>query len=104
MLLSDISVLFTHETPIDLSMKQGLKAPIKASIVILDFQKSKRVCENVASIHEQVTDFEYEIIIVDNSCNEKNAKKLNTLRDFSDVQIITNTKNVGYIRGSIRKR
>lgn len=81
-------------------MNKGHKAPVKVSIVILDFQKSKRVCENVASIHEQVTDFACEIIIVDNSCNSANAKKLDTLRHFPDVKIITNDKNVGYIRGN----
>ncbi len=76
------------------------KQPIKASIVILDFLKSKRVCENVESIHRQVTDFEFEIIIVDNSCNAANAEKLNTLRKFEDVTILTNQKNLGYIRGN----
>jgi GT2 family glycosyltransferase len=75
------------------------KSP-KASIVILDFQKSRRVCENVASICRQKVDFDYEIIIVDNSCNPANAKKLDTLRDLPNVRVITNRRNVGYIRGN----
>jgi GT2 family glycosyltransferase len=76
------------------------KGPIKASIVILDFLKSKRVCENVESIHRQVADFDFEVIIVDNSCNASNAEKLDSLRKFKDVQILTNHKNLGYIRGN----
>ncbi len=72
----------------------------KASIVILDFQKSRRVCENVASIRRQKVDFDYEIIIVDNSCNTDNAKKLDTLRGLPNVRVISNTHNVGYIRGN----
>lgn len=73
---------------------------VKASIVILDFLKSKRVCENVDSIQKQKTNFDFEVIIIDNSCNPQNADKLNTLRKFPNVQIQINKKNVGYIRGN----
>lgn len=76
------------------------KGNIKASIVILDFQKSRRVCENVESIRRQKVAFDYEIIIVDNSCNAANAKKLDTLRGLPNVRVIGNAKNVGYIRGN----
>jgi len=72
----------------------------KASIIILDFLKSRRVCENVESIEKQVVDFPYEIIIVDNSCKEENAAKLDTLLKYDNVQIHTNKKNLGYIRGN----
>ncbi|MCC6643765.1 glycosyltransferase [Candidatus Peregrinibacteria bacterium] len=73
---------------------------IKASIVILDFRKSKRVCENVESIQKQQTDFEYEIIIVDNSCLPENAEKLNSLKKYANVQVYINEKNTGYIRAN----
>lgn len=73
------------------------KNTVKVSIVILDFLKSKRVCENVESIQEQITNFSYEIIIVDNSCQAENAEKLNSLKKFSNVQVHINKKNTGYI-------
>lgn len=69
----------------------------KVSIVILDFHKSKRVCENVESIEQQVTDFEFEVIIVDNSCKAENAEKLNLLKRFANVQVHINKQNTGYI-------
>lgn len=76
------------------------KSTIKASIVILDFLKSKRVCENVESLQKQQTNFDFEIIIVDNSCNLQNADKLNTLKKFPNVQVHINPKNVGYIKAN----
>lgn len=72
----------------------------KVSIVILDFLKSKRVCENVESLQKQKTDFDFEIIIVDNSCNAENAEKINSLKKFENVQIQINKENVGYIKGN----
>lgn len=72
----------------------------KASIIILDFKKSKRVCENVKSIQAQVTDFPFEVVIVDNSCDLKNSEKLKTLNKYSNVQVHTNKENVGYIKGN----
>jgi len=70
----------------------------KASIIILDYLKSRRVCENVESIYAQKTDFPFEVVIVDNSCNPLNADKLKTLKKFPDVKIFINEKNLGYIR------
>lgn len=74
----------------------------KASIIILDFHKSKRVCENVKSIQKQITNFSFEVIIIDNSANPLNAQKLNPLRKYSNVKVFINEKNIGYIRGNNR--
>ncbi len=73
---------------------------IKASIIILDFFKSKRVCENVKSILKQKVDFKYEVIVVDNSANPLNAKKLESLRKFPNVKLYINDENVGYPKGN----
>jgi N-acetylglucosaminyl-diphospho-decaprenol L-rhamnosyltransferase len=73
---------------------------MKASIIILDFLKSKRVIANVESIQKQLVDFPIEIIVVDNSQNEKNKKKLEELRKFSNVKLIFNKTNLGYTRGT----
>lgn len=70
----------------------------KLSIIILDYLKSRRVCENVESIFAQKVDFPFEVIIVDNSCNPLNAEKLMTLKKFHGVKIFINEKNLGYIR------
>ena len=79
-----------------------MKEKPKASIIILDFLKSKRVCENVESIQKQITDFPFEVIIVDNSVNPLNAKKLASLRKYPNVKIFINETNVGYSRGNNR--
>ncbi|MFH0837673.1 MAG: glycosyltransferase family 2 protein [Patescibacteria group bacterium] len=71
-----------------------------ASIVILDFLKSKRVCENVESILAQETDFPVEIIIIDNSVSEDNAGKLLELTRYPNVSVQINKENIGYIRGN----
>ena len=77
-----------------------MKEKPKASIIILDYLKSKRVCENVRSILEQNVNFPYEIIVVDNSANPLNAKKLEPLKKLPNVKVYINDENVGYPRGN----
>jgi len=73
---------------------------VKASIIILDYLKSRRVCENVRSLMAQKTTFPFEVIVVDNSANPANAEKLRPLAEFPNVRIIVNERNVGYTRGN----
>lgn len=75
---------------------------VKASIIILDYQKSKRVLENVKSIQKQIVDFQFEVIVVDNSANTENAKKLEALKDMENVRVFINEKNLGYVGGNNR--
>ena len=72
----------------------------KASIIILDFLKSRRVCENVESILKQKVNFPVEVIVVDNSVNKDNADKLLELKKHKNVQVHINQKNVGYVLGN----
>ncbi len=72
----------------------------KVSIVILDFFKAEKVLDNVKSILTQVVDFEVEIIIVDNSVNERNALILKKLEKEKSVRLIINEKNIGYTKGN----
>lgn len=72
----------------------------KASIIILDFFKSKRVVQNVESILRQKINFPIEIVVVDNSANPENAKKLEPLRHLPNVKLFVNDQNVGYIKGN----
>ncbi len=73
---------------------------IKASIIILDFMKAKRVSENVESILKQVIDFPIQILVVDNSVNEVNSAQLLKLKHHSNVQVFINAENSGYVKGN----
>jgi len=71
----------------------------KATIVILDFMKASRVLENVRFIFSQKTNFEFEVIVIDNSCNKNNAEILkNGLKEYKNLRLIINEKNSGYIK------
>ncbi|MBD3269940.1 glycosyltransferase [Candidatus Peregrinibacteria bacterium] len=70
----------------------------KISILILDYLKSKRVTENVKLLMKQKGSKDFEILIVDNSCNELNRKKLEELKKYENVTLVFNEKNLGYTR------
>ena len=73
----------------------------KLSVVILDFQKAEKVVRNVGALLEQKTNFEFEIIVADNSNDEKNAKILReNLGQKKSVRLIINDQNFGYSRGN----
>ena len=73
----------------------------KVSIIILDYLKSRRVEKNVESIYAQKTEVPFEVIIVDNSCDPRNAQKLESIRQkYPDTKIIINEKNEGYVQGN----
>lgn len=70
---------------------------IKASIIILDYKKAERVVQNIESIRSQKVNFEYEIIVVDNSVDAMNAE---ILRKIPDIKLLINKKNTGYTIGN----
>jgi len=72
---------------------------IKASVIILNYLKSKRVTQNVESILAQITDFEMEVVIVDNSCSKEHASQLQELAKHPNVHVHINSINIGYPRG-----
>lgn len=69
---------------------------IKATIIILDYLKARQVVENVISLLAQKTDFDFKIIVIDNSGNKKNAEILSQLKNFNDVNVKINSDNFGY--------
>ena len=71
-----------------------------ASIIILDFEKSTRVLENVASIEKQKTDFKFEIIIAVNSATPAKIEKYKSLQKYKNIKTVFNKKNLGYTRGT----
>ncbi|HAI74187.1 TPA: glycosyl transferase family 2, partial [Candidatus Moranbacteria bacterium] len=46
---------------------------IKATVIILDFMKGARLVEGVRFLMAQEAGFDFKVIVIDNSCNEKNA-------------------------------
>lgn len=71
---------------------------IKVSVIILDYFKADKVVKNVEGLNKQQTDFAFKIIVIDNSCNKENADKLLTLNHFSNVSLVINNENLGYIK------
>jgi len=71
---------------------------IKATIVILDYRKAVQVLENVRTLREQVCDFIFKIIVIDNSCQAENAKTLQPLKKYENLKLFINPKNTGYTK------
>jgi len=71
---------------------------VKATIIILDYMKGAQVVENVKSINQQTTHFDFKIIVIDNSCNQENAKYLYKLSSVDNVSLVINTENLGYTK------
>jgi len=67
--------------------------------IILDYNKAKRVVENVHGLLNQETKFKIEIIVADNSCNPKNADTLEQISRLPGVKLFINSENLGYVRG-----
>jgi len=71
----------------------------KLTIIILDYLKAKRVAENIEFLLKQEVDFSFKIIIIDNSCNKKNAEILRKkLKNKKNLELIINSENLGYIK------
>ncbi len=71
---------------------------IKLTIIILDYFKADKVLENVAGLNRQETDFDFNIIVIDNSCDAKMAEKLMSLNKYPNVSLVINNQNMGYIK------
>ena len=65
---------------------------MKLSILILDFLKAEKIAKNLSSILSQKTNFNFEILIGDNSCDQKNRAILENLAPKNWREIL-NEKN-----------
>jgi N-acetylglucosaminyl-diphospho-decaprenol L-rhamnosyltransferase len=74
----------------------------KLSIIIVDYMKAKNVVQSVQSITEQETNFDIEILVIDNSVNKKNAEELEKVKYFPNIKLIINSENIGYTRANNR--
>ncbi len=71
-----------------------------ATAVILDYFKGEKVVANVKSLLKQKTDFALDIVVADNSCDDKNASLLKPLAKKEHVQVVINDGNLGYPKGN----
>jgi GT2 family glycosyltransferase len=71
---------------------------IKATIIILDYLKAAQVVANVKSIFAQKADFDFKIIVIDNSCDSGNAKVLSELNKYENIKLQINSVNTGYAK------
>ncbi len=81
--------------------------PIKVTIVIVDYFKAERLLKNVEFLAKQEVDFGFKVIVIDNSCSEKNAKILREgLEGNARVELLDNTRNLGYAgaHNSVRQK
>jgi len=69
----------------------------KISVIILNYFKAERVLENINFLQKQKWNFELEIILVDNSCDEKEEEVLKSCK-FKNIKIIINKKNSWYTK------
>lgn len=69
----------------------------KATILILDYMKAGRVLENVRTLLAQRVDFDFKVVVIDNSVNVENATTLSQIND-PQVELVINNKNFGYTR------
>ncbi len=74
-----------------------MKTP-KLTIIILDYLKAKYVVENVKTLMSQDINFDYKIIVIDNSCNKKNEAFLKKNLNYPNLELIINKENLGYTK------
>ncbi|MBK7149204.1 MAG: glycosyltransferase family 2 protein [Bacteroidetes bacterium] len=72
--------------------------PHELSIVIVSYNCAELLLKCLQSIHRQVTDFSYEIIIVDNSSTDHSEVAVKT--DFPKVNWMSSGYNAGFARAN----
>lgn len=73
---------------------------VKITIIVLNHSKAFRVIENVKYLMTQEAGFRVKVFVIDNSCDKEQAKILKTeLQDQSNVELMINSKNLGYAKG-----
>lgn len=68
------------------------------TVIILDYFKAKQVLANVKSLLKQQVNFNFKIIVIDNSCDQKNAAMLTALSNYNNIDLVINTSNAGYTK------
>ncbi|MHB8853328.1 MAG: glycosyltransferase [Ignavibacteriaceae bacterium] len=71
----------------------------KISFLIVNYFTSKYVKKLIESIYENILDFNYEILIHDNSCNEIEENKIKSLAS-EHVKIFIAANNYGFVKSN----
>ena len=70
----------------------------KASVLILTYNHAAFIVSAVQSVVDQITDFEYEILIGNDASSDDTIKKIQVFKDSKKVVIINRTKNIGAVK------
>ena len=72
------------------------------SVIIVNWNAGKYLEETINSLHEQVKDISYEIILIDNNSNkdEESYLYLEKLKEFDNVTIIKSCENLGFAKAN----
>jgi GT2 family glycosyltransferase len=66
------------------------------SIIIVSYNKSKQLEDTLQSIHENLNQIDYELIVIDNASSDNN---LGMIRNkFSTVKLLVNKENLGFAK------
>lgn len=68
------------------------------SIIIVNYNTSDLTIQAIKSIYQSHTKYSYEIFVVDNASSDHSVKLIE--REFSDINMIINNKNVGFSRAN----
>lgn len=71
---------------------------VEVSIIIVNYNTFQLTCNCIRSIREKTKEVDYEIILVDNASDEKEAKEF--LNVFPGLNLIINKANIGFAKGN----
>lgn len=71
---------------------------IQLSIIIVDYFSAEETISYIENLGTQKID-NYNICVVDNSCNERNYRLLKSLSNYKNIYLLKTSNNLGYGRG-----
>ena len=71
---------------------------LRLSIVIINWNTAELLAQCLDSIYQNITDFSFEIIVVDNNSTDGSPAML--LERFPEVRLLENRENVGFARAN----
>lgn len=71
---------------------------VDVSIIIVNYNTCRLTMDCLRSVYDSVTDFSYEIILVDNNSHDESIEMIS--REFPNVNLIANEDNTGFARAN----
>ena len=72
----------------------GSNGKVDLTVIIVNFNTEKLVCECIGSIPRGIGEYTYKVIVVDNGSVDNSIEEI--IKRFPDVTIIENRKNLGF--------